>query len=114
MAIRTRLRPRLCIVNKVKGQVSAKGGLLDGICVVLFDEETKRATAWVEPDRKGRFNFKNVQPGKYRLVVKHEYNVYCLANVPIEKVEDRGKKGSIEVIMTPEGIDVCSSGHLET
>src|SRR5690606_36136339 len=102
---KNQVTPEALVVNKVKGRVGDEGGLLEGLCVVLFDEETKRAAAAVEPDRKGRFDFKNVPPGKYRLVVKHEYNAYCLANVPIEKVEDRGKKGSIEVIMTPGGID---------
>ena len=101
-------------ISRIKGRIVADDNddVLDGLCVVLFDETDKKIVAYVTPDRKGKFRFGKVPEGRYRLVVIQEFNAYCAANVLIVTGKSHSKGASIVVVMKPAAIDDCSYGHL--
>jgi hypothetical protein len=83
-----------------------------GACLSLFTAQGHRLMATTVADREGRFQFKKVPIGKYRLVVRAE--PLCLANVPVRVFRQRSKKPSrskqVVLHMRPAGIDDCSYG----
>lgn len=112
---KNQVTPKPRVVKKVEGRVIIKDGelpLMDA-CILLFDEETKRIVSVVSPNEKGEFRIKKVSNGKFRLVVRHFYNFYCVANIPIEIKTKSSGKGKILVNMKPSSIDDCSYGEIK-
>jgi Carboxypeptidase regulatory-like domain len=82
-----------------------------GACFVLFTEKEHKLVASVKSDSAGRFELKDVAPGRYRLIARAEG--FCTANIPLEVVKSsRRQKTEILVHFRPAGIDTCSYGEL--
>ena len=82
-----------------------------GACFVLFTEKDHKLVASVESDADGRFDLKDVAPGRYRLLALAEG--FCTANIPLEVVKSsRDRKAEIQVHFRPTGIDTCSYAEL--
>lgn len=82
-----------------------------GACLVLFTEKEHKLVASVKSDSTGRFELKDVAPGRYRLIARAEG--LCTANIPLEVVKSsRRQKTEILVHFRPAGIDTCSYGEL--
>jgi hypothetical protein len=80
-------------------------------CLVLFTEKDHKLVMSVRADTNGRFELKNVAPGRYRLLARAEG--LCTANIPIEIVKSsRRGKARILVHFLARGIDTCSYGEL--
>jgi hypothetical protein len=80
-------------------------------CFILFTEKDHKLVASVKADSDGRFELKDVAPGRYRLVARAEG--LCTANIPLAVVKPpRRKKTEILVHFRPAGIDTCSYGDL--
>jgi hypothetical protein len=103
-------------VKKLKGRIVTERNEtpLEGLCAVLFNDADKKFVAFVTPNRNGQFRFKNVPKGRYRLIVKHEFNAYCVANILIEIGRNESQQKSVLVVMKPEAIDDCSYGRLHS
>jgi len=92
-------------VGVVEGHVrDAQGVAIPNVCVALFNEPHHKLVATTQTDAKGRFRFRPVAGGGYRLVAKYE--AFCPANV-ILQVQPTARK-SLRVHMRPAGIDTCS------
>ncbi len=77
--------PNSLSVKKLVGNVIAEDGkipLVD-VCIGLFVEANKKLILVTQSNREGKFKMKKIPNGKYRLVVKHNLNFYCVANIPI-------------------------------
>lgn len=84
-----------------------------GACLVLFTEKDHKLVTSVRADADGRFEFKNVAPGRYRLLARAEG--LCTANIPVEIVKpSRHRRAGILVHFRARGIDTCSYGELTT
>ena len=78
-----------------------------GACLVLFTDKDHELVMSVKVDADGRFELKDVPPGRYRLIARAEG--FCTANIPIEVVKpSRNRKSEILVHFRPAGIDTCS------
>jgi hypothetical protein len=84
---------------------------IPGACFVLFTEEDHKPVTSVKASSDGRFQLKDVEPGRYRLIARADG--FCTANIPLEVVRasDREKE-EILVHFLPRGIDTCSYGEL--
>jgi hypothetical protein len=83
-------------------------------CLGLFTEKDHRLVATAVADEKGRFKFKSVASGRYRLVVRDPQNAFCLANMPLRIVAwPRSTTKSLVIHMRPSGIDDCSYGDFK-
>jgi hypothetical protein len=83
-------------------------------CLGLFTEKDHRLVATAVADEEGRFKFKSVASGRYRLVVRDPQNAFCLANMPLHIVGwPRGTTKSLVIHMRPSGIDDCSYGDFK-
>lgn len=114
---KNQVTPSPLVVKKIIGQVVVKDDesfpLVD-VCVALFDEKNRTLIVVTTPDEKGIFNIKKVPDGKYRLIVKHLYDFYCVANVPITVEEKSSEKRELLINMIPSAIDECSYGCFMT
>jgi hypothetical protein len=83
-------------------------------CLGLFEEKDHRLVASAVADEQGRFKFKSVASGRYRLVVRDPQNAFCLANTPLQFVTwPRGTTKALVIHMRPAGIDDCSYGDFK-
>jgi len=98
------------VVRSIEGIVVTDNGLdlLPEICVAIFREDDQVRADSFKLGKSQRFSFNELRDGRYRLVVKQRYNVYCLASIPVVVSRREKKEKSIEVIMKPREIDVCS------
>ena len=112
---KNQVTPDSVAMKKVRGRIITHDDVpfIDG-CVGLFREDDKRLVKVLTPNRKGEFQFDNIPNGRYRLVVKHIYNFYCVANISVEVGSDLPRKRSLSVVMQPEGIDECSHFRLKS
>lgn len=76
--------------------------------VSLFTEDTHTLVGSETTDMQGRFKFKKVEKGAYRVVARVEG--LCAANIPI--VLEGGLLGHkrLEITMRAKDIDTCSYG----
>lgn len=94
-------------------------GPIPGACLGLFSEKERRLVASAVADDEGRFKFKSIPPGRYRLVVRDPYDGLCVANMPLRVVEwpragiFRRKNKTILIHMRAGGIDDCSYGEVK-
>jgi hypothetical protein len=94
-------------------------GAIPEACLGLFTEKGHRLVASVVADVEGRFKFKSVPPGKYRLVVRDPQNLLCVVNMPLRVVGwprvgiFKRKSTTILVHMRAEGIDDCSYAEVK-
>lgn len=97
-------------VRSIDGIVVTEDGsdLLPEMCVAIFREDDQVRVGSFKLGKSQRFDFKGLQDGRYRLVVKQRNNVYCLASIPVVVSRREQKEKSIEVVMKPREIDVCS------
>jgi hypothetical protein len=115
---KNQIKPSALIVKKVIGQVfdsppNLKQEPLSSVCIALFEEKTKKLVAVMSPDEEGKFKFKKrILNGHFRLVVKHFYNGFCVANIPLEINKKDVNSKKIAVYMRPSSIDECSYGEL--
>lgn len=90
-----------------------EGTAVSTVMVGLFTEKDHTFVATDETGSKGQFAFKNVLPGRYRIVAKHP--AFCTANVPVVIVAaDAGHaRGTLQLHMKVGGVDICSFGSLK-
>lgn len=81
-------------------------------CLGLFTENDHRLVASAVADEEGRFKFKSIQPGFYRLVVRDPQNAFCVANMPLRVIAS-GRGKLLVIHMRPSGIDDCSYGDVK-
>jgi hypothetical protein len=81
-----------------------------GTCFALFTEKDHQLVATVSGDPQGRFEMKDVKPGRYRLVARVEG--FCAANIPLEVVRNTRRKARILVHFRPTAVDTCSYGEI--
>lgn len=121
--------PKLQSVNMVSGRVfnevgdvgtptknpARELGAIPGACLGLFTEKGHRLIASAEADDEGRFKFKSIPHGKYRLVVRDPYDSFCVANMPLRVSKSilRRNSKTILIHMRSEGIDDCSYGEVK-
>ena len=79
-------------------------------CFVLFTEVEHKLVVSVRGDADGRFELKDVSPGRYRLVARAEG--FCTANIPLEVLKSHRRKTRILVHFRAAGIDACSYGEI--
>ncbi len=83
-----------------------------GACLVLFTEGDHKLLASASADSNGRFELKDIKPGRYRLVARSEG--LCTANIPLQVVKPSGRRrGEIIVHFRARGVDTCSYGKLK-
>jgi len=96
----------------VSGTVEDEQGVfIPNACLGIFTEDGQKLVAQGTSDENGKFVFKSLPAGKYRLVAK--FNPFCAANIPIEVTKNRKgrrKQKEIVIYMKPAGIDSCSYG----
>ncbi len=103
--------PNVLSVNVIAGSIIDPGGAdVPNVCMGLFTEDDHRLVAETTSDKKGRFGFKDIPNGRYRLVAK--YSVFCTANVPIQLIREAPRKGKRKqiVIHMDAGMHGCSYG----
>jgi len=102
------------VIRSVEGTVVTEDGmeLLPEVCVVLFREDDQVQVSSFRLGKNHRFNFKQIRDGRYRLVVKHRYSVYCLASIPVVISSHQPKGQMLEIVMKPREIDICSFARL--
>jgi hypothetical protein len=115
---RNQVDPSRSTLNLIAGRVIAevgepakKVGAIPA-CLGLFTETDHRLVASAVADEEGRFRFKRIQPGLYRLVVRDRQNAFCVANMPLRVVESRRGK-TLVIHMRPSGVDDCSYGDFK-
>lgn len=113
---KNQVTPPALTIMKVKGLVLIDDGKipLGDSCVALFSADGKKLIATTLPNRKGEFRFKNIANGQYRLIIKHHFGFYCVANILVTINANRHDNSNLLVLMKPEGIDECSLVRLET
>jgi Carboxypeptidase regulatory-like domain len=79
-------------------------------CVGVFTETEHRLIAATETDDSGRFEFKDIPNGDYRLVAK--YDGFSPANAKLRVEHSRSKK-VLAIEMRPAGLDSTSSVELK-
>lgn len=79
-------------------------------CFTLFTEKNHTLVNTAKSASDGRFELRNVTPGRYRLIARA--NGFCTANVPLEVVKSSRQMQQIVVHFCPAGIDTCSYGEL--
>ena len=114
---RNQTDPHPIVLSRLSGRVIAEGGnpsrslgVIPKACISLFTEKEHAMIASVIGNEDGRFNFKNVRPGHYRIVVHDPQNVFCVANsrVTIIGSKQRLVRKQIVIHLRPAGIDDCS------
>jgi hypothetical protein len=84
-----------------------------GACFVLFTENGHQLVTSGKSDADGRFQLKQVPPGRYRLIARADG--LCVANIPLEVVSShRRRSDQIVVHFRAAGVDSCSSGELSS
>jgi hypothetical protein len=81
---------------------------MGGACLSLFTEEKHRFVASVPVDSRGRFEFRGIAPGKYRLIARSPG--FCTGNALVEVTSSgvkRGKNG-VFVHFRIHEIDACT------
>lgn len=81
-------------------------------CVAIFTERSHRLVAKRAVGKNGRFLFRNLRPGNYRLVVRDPHNTYRLANAKI-RVTTKALVKTLGVHMRQSGIDEYSYVSLD-
>ncbi|GEM_PF-1937630 len=85
---------------------------VSSVCLALFEETGHTLVAITTADEEGWFRFKEVPKGKYRLVVKDVYHIFCPANIPVE-IEGRAtRRKKVAIYMLSRRIDQCSFGKV--
>jgi hypothetical protein len=97
------------VLKTISGRILAEGDAapLD-VCVAVFTKSGKKLLATTVPNEKGEFHFRKLPRGSYRLVVKHTFNRYCVANRLITIRTKASAKKAVRVVLNPGGIDECS------
>jgi hypothetical protein len=117
---RNQVDPKRSSVRGISGRVMMEAGNpakeLGAIpaCLGLFTEKGHHLIASAVADEEGRFKFKPVPSGRYRLVVRDPQNSFCIANMPLNVARRRRGKARLLVIhMRPAGLDDCSYGDFK-
>lgn len=117
---RNQNEPKRSSVRTISGRVIAEVGSPAKevgpvpACLGLFTEEDHRLIASAVADEKGRFRFRPISEGRYRLVVRDPQNAFCIANMPLRLARWRREKAKALVIhLRPSGIDDCSYGDFK-
>lgn len=97
-------------MKEVAGRaVDSNGVEISEMCVGLFTEKGHRLIAQMATDNKGRFKFKGMSNGRYRLVARVPgYDYFCPINAKLRINKDRKKNPRVILRMVPPGIDRCS------
>lgn len=102
-------------MNEIRGTTVVEVGKerqprVPGACFALFTEKDHKLVAKAEAGADGRFELRNIPPGRYRLIAKAQG--LCTANIPVDVVKFRRRRVELIVYFRPVGIDVCSTGEL--
>jgi hypothetical protein len=98
-------------VRSLKGLVHDEQGVpVPGVSFGVFTDADHRLIATVRSVSSGVFEFRNLAPGRYRLIAK--YDGFCSANIPISISKRASAKRGVDVHMKPAGIDSCSYGTM--
>ncbi len=98
--------------SSVEGLVNDSTKTVPGMCVALFSKDGKTRIALTKTDDDGKFRFRNVPDGEYRLVARIDYDFLCPANA-IVTVKKQAEKVGLKINMLPSGIDECSDVEAE-
>lgn len=100
-------------VIEIRDNVIKPNETVPGACLSLFTSE-KRFVRSAKADLNGKFQFDDVDPGQYRLVVRAPG--FCTANIPIllVKASRKSKLQEKEVVVhyRVTGVDTCSWGAI--
>lgn len=97
------------------GEVVIAGARVAPACLSLFtDDDTHRYVASVPLDSRGRFRFRSVPPGRYRLVERSPG--LCTGNSRVEVTTSHVKEGrkGILVVFNVQAVDTCSGAMYDT
>ena len=103
------------VVHQVQGRaiVDARNKVIPisevgGACMSLFTEKTHQFVASTATDKRGRFSFPDVAPGRYRLVARSKG--FCTGNTRIEVVTSTEGVGKARILVhiRVHEVDGCS------
>jgi hypothetical protein len=101
--------PKLIKVSAVDGVVRDPEKItFPNASILLFAEQGHALIETVKSDGRGHFAFGKIPPGHYRVVAK--VAGLCPANIAIEVETSVIAHRKIEIVMQPQGIDICSYG----
>jgi hypothetical protein len=94
-------------VATVRGTAKdAQGVMVPGVCVGIFTPTDHRLVIATQTDAEGRFEFRGVSKGEYRLVAKCEG--FCSGNAKIRVDPGSRSKKRLDLLVRPAGLDTCS------
>lgn len=100
-------------LSQIAGLAKDENGFpVSQVTLGLFTDKEHALVAVARTDRDGKFSFKQVAAGHYRLVAKNE--AFCTANVPIIMKRTKGSSSLLVLHMIVGGIDKCSWGSVRT
>jgi len=80
--------------------------MVPGVCVGIFAPIDHRLVMATQTNGEGRFEFKGVSKGGYRLVAKCEG--FCSGNATIRVDPGSRSKKRLDLLIRPAGLDTCS------
>jgi len=107
---RNQVDPDEISLNRVVGRaVDSRGVAVPEICIGLFTNKGHRLIAQVRANSEGRFAFKALPEGRYRLVARMpNYDYLCPVNARVRIMKARRKKQSMTLHLVPRSLDQCS------
>jgi hypothetical protein len=89
----------------------AQGVMVPGVCVGIFTPTDHKLVLATQTDSEGRFEFKGVSKGEYRLVASCEG--FCSGNAKIRVQPGSRSKKRLDLVVRPAGLDTCSYFELK-
>ncbi len=106
------LDPSPLSIRAVAGRIIDSGKApVPNACLGLFTDRDHRLVASTVADDDGNFRFRNVPSGRYRLIVRDVYGLFCTVNAKVNIVD--WLRGGIQMRrrnispFIPPAIDVC-------
>lgn len=105
--------PKPLILSRIVGVVKDEQGVpIPYVCLAVFSKDGQKLLFQSISSQKGKFIFKLLPPGDYRIIAK--YDPFCTANIPVKiiarKLKDKYKHRKMVVYLKPTGVDNCSYG----
>ena len=89
----------------------AQGVIVPGVCVGIFTPNDHKLVMATQTDSEGRFEFRGVSRGEYRLIAKCEG--FCSGNAKIRVDPGSRSKKRLGLLVRPAGLDTCSYFELK-
>jgi hypothetical protein len=109
---RNQIDPQPLKLHSIRGFASDDEGVAVPVVVGIFTEKDHLLVSSARAGVDGKFDFKDIPPGRYRIVAM--LDGLCPANVPIlvESGSAWISKRIVHLHIRPRGIDTCSFGDL--